>query len=537
MTTHAGHVRQIASAASVVSIATLVSRVLGFVRDMAIAWLFGAGLLADAFFVAFRIPSTLRELLGEGALSAAFIPIFTRTATREGRRAAWDLAAKVMGTLVVVLAGVTLLGIIFAPLIVRVLAPGFADIPGKVPLTVQLLRIMFPYIFLVGLAAFFMAILNSLGHFLTPALSPSVLNIALIAAALLVAPHTSNPVLPLGFALLVGGAGQLLIQVPAAVARGWRPMLRVAPLDPQVREVARLMAPGVAGLSITQINVFVGTYLASYLPQGSVAALTYAFRLVQFPIGVIGVAIATGALPVMSASFAKDAMGEVKGALQGSLRLAIFLTLPAMVGLLVFRLPILHVLFERGAFTRPVTVLTAQILLAYTLGLMFYVSNRIMTPAFYAMHDTRTPVTTGMMAVGVNIATSILLMGPLGVRGLALATAVSSLSNFILLFTRLRHRIGLLGMGRLVFPAVKVTLACLPMAAWGILIQRWWDVLAISRAAFKTTVLCGEIGIGVALFAAAAGALRCEEFGWAVRLLRGRRSGETQGDVSSFQVD
>jgi putative peptidoglycan lipid II flippase len=153
------------------------------------------------------------------------------------------------------------------------------------------------------------------------------------------------------------------------------------------------------------------------------------------------------------------------------------------------------------------------------------------------MHDTRTPVTTGMMAVGVNIATSILLMGPLGVRGLALATAVSSLSNFILLFTRLRHRIGLLGMGRLVFPAVKVTLACLPMAAWGILIQRWWDVLAISRAAFKTTVLCGEIGIGVALFAAAAGALRCEEFGWAVRLLRGRRSGETQGDVSSFQVD
>ena len=231
MTTHAGHVRQIASAASIVSIATLVSRVLGFVRDMAIAWLFGAGMMADAFFLAFRIPSTLRELLGEGALSAAFIPTFTRTATREGREAAWDLVSVVMGTLVVVLAGVTLLGVVFAPEIVGVLAwgPGFANIPGKVPLTIQLLRVMFPYIFLVGLAALFMAVLNSLGHFLTPALSPSVLNIAMIAAALLIAPHSSNPALPLGIAVVVGGVGQLFIQVPggrgpgmATHASAWR---------------------------------------------------------------------------------------------------------------------------------------------------------------------------------------------------------------------------------------------------------------------------------------------------------------------------
>ena len=312
MTTHVSHVRQIASASSIVSLATLASRILGFVRDMTIAWLFGAGMMADAFFVAFRIPSTLRELLGEGALSAAFIPTFTRTATREGRDAAWDLASVVMGALVVVLAGVTLLGVVFAPGIVRILAsgPSFAQIPGKVPLTIQLLRIMFPYIFLVGLAAFFMAILNSLGHFLTPALAPAVLNIAMISAGVLIAPHVGNPALPLGIAVVVGGAGQLLIQVPAAVARGWRPRFRIALADPRVREIARLMAPGVAGLSITQINVFVGLWLASFLAQGSVAALTYAFRLVQFPIGVIGVAIATGALPVMAASFAKNAVGK-----------------------------------------------------------------------------------------------------------------------------------------------------------------------------------------------------------------------------------
>jgi putative peptidoglycan lipid II flippase len=290
------------------------------------------------------------------------------------------------------------------------------------------------------------------------------------------------------------------------------------------------MAPGVAGLSITQINVFVGTYLASYLPQGSVAALTYAFRLVQFPIGVIGVAIATGALPVLAASMAKDAVEEMKGALQGSLRLALFLSLPAAVGLMFFRLPILHVLFERGAFTRPVTILTAEILLAYSLGLVFYISNRILAPAFYAMHDTWTPVRMGMMSVGVNIAASILLMGPLGAAGLALATAVASVSNFVLLFMQLRSRIGRLGMRRLAFPAGKIALACVPMAAWAVVSRVWWDVLAVRGTAGKAALLCGEVGVAVALFAVTAAALRCEEFGWALALLRRRPPQEAKAN-------
>jgi putative peptidoglycan lipid II flippase len=534
MSKQAGQVRQIASAAGVVGMATLLSRVLGFVRDMAIAWLFGAGMLADAFFVAFRIPSTLRELLGEGALSAAFIPAFTRTATRDGRQAAWELVSVVMGTLVVVLAAVSLLGVLLAPAIVWALAPGpgFSDIPGKIALTTQLLRIMFPYIFLIGLAALFMAILNSLGHFLTPALSPTVLNVAIIVAALGIAPRASNPVLPLAIAVLVGGAGQLLIQLPAAVARGWRPRLRVAPDDPRVQEIARLMAPGVGGLAITQINFFVGTFLASFLAEGSVAALTYGFRLVQFPIGVVGVAIATGALPVMAASFAQEDVGAMKEALQGSLRLAVFLTLPAMVGLIVFRLPIMHVLFERGAFTRSVTLLTADILLAYTVGLIFYISNRILAPAFYAMHDTWTPMRTGMLAVGVNITASILLMQHLGATGLALATAAASLSNFLLLFTSLRRRIGPLGMGRLAIPATKVALACLPMAAWGLLSPRRWDVLAVPGTAAKVAVLCGELGVGVGLYAVTVVLLRSEELRWALALLKPRGSGAMKSGAS-----
>jgi putative peptidoglycan lipid II flippase len=531
MTRDTDHVRQIASAASIVGIATLCSRILGFVRDMAIAWLFGAGMMADAFFVAFRIPSTLRELLGEGALSAAFVPAFTRENGRGGREAAWDLASAVMGTLMVVLAAVSVLGVLLAPAIVHVLAPGFAEVPGKHALTVQLLRVMFPYIFLVGLAALLMAILNSLGHFLTPALSPTVLNISMIAAVLLTAFGTENPALPLAVAVVVGGAGQLAIQVPSALSRGWRPKLRVAPRDPRVREIARLMTPGVAGLAVTQVNVFVGTLLASFLAEGSVATLTYAFRLVQFPIGVIGVAIATGALPVMAAFAAKDAMGDMKEALQSSLRLAFFLTVPAIVGLALFRLPILHVLFERGAFTRPVTQLTADILLGYTVGLCFYVGNRILAPAFYAMHDTWTPVKTAMMAVGVNIAASIVLMRSMGASGLALATAIASAGNFLLLFIALRRRIGGLGARRILAAAARVVGACVPMAVWGVVSQAWWDILAVRGTASKISLLCVELAIAMAVFLVTAAWLGCDELAWARDLLRRRRE---SGSVSTF---
>jgi putative peptidoglycan lipid II flippase len=484
-------------------------------------------MVADCFFVAFRIPSTLRELFGEGALSAAFIPAFTKTAEREGREAAWRLANAVLGTLLLLLILVAGAGVLFAPEIVRVLAPGFGQVPGKLALTVTLLRIMFPYLVFVGLAALFMGILNSLGHFLTPALSPTMLNVAMIVAALGVAPMVEQPILPVAVAVLVGGAGQLLIQLPAALGRGWRPAVRVAPLDPGVREIGRLMLPGVAGLAITQINVFVGTLLASFLAEGSVAALTYAFRLVQFPIGVIGVAIGTGALPVLAGAFARNEVPEMKRSLLGSLRLAVFFSVPAMVGLGVFGEPIIHVLFERGAFTHDVTRLTAAILMGYAAGLVCYIANRILAPAFYAMQDTRTPVVTGMTAVGVNIGASLLLMGPLGATGLALATAVASLANCVQLVLKLRRRVGPLGLRLLGSSAAKVALACLPMAAWGLFVEHWWSVLRLSSAAGKAGVLLAHLGIAIALFAAAAVAIRCEEAtqAWAIVRRRARRQG------------
>ncbi len=523
MTPAGQSVRQIASAAGVVSSATLLSRLLGFVRDMAIAWLFGAGMAADAFFAAFRLPSTFRELLGEGALSAAFIPTFTRTATREGRPAAWRLASRVLGTLMVVLAGVTALGMVFAPEIATILTPGWAREPEKLALTAQLLRIMFPYLFLVGLSALFMAILNSLGHFLTPALAPTMLNLTMIAVGLGIAPRSEQPAHWLAGAVVAGGLGQLLIQIPPAVARGWRGDVRVAPQDPGVREIARLMLPGVGGLAVTQVNVFVGMVLASFLAGGSLAALQYAFRLVQFPIGVVGVAIGTAALPVMAAAMAREAPDEMRRSLTESLRLGLFLALPAMAGLIVFRVPIIHVLLERGAFDRSATLLAANVLAGYAVGLGFYVSNRILAPAFYAMRDTATPVLTSSLSVALNIGASLVLMGPLGATGLALATAIASCGNCAVLSLSLRRRIGRIGLTAIGRASLRIVLACLPLVLWGILAQRWWSAVALPGALAKTALLALELAVAGGLFVATAALLRCEELRWLWTALTRRR--------------
>ncbi|MBI4537643.1 MAG: murein biosynthesis integral membrane protein MurJ [candidate division NC10 bacterium] len=510
----ASPVSQIASAAGIVSAATLLSRLLGFVRDMAIAWLFGAGMAADAFFAAFRLPSTFRELLGEGALSAAFIPVFTRTATRDGRPAAWGLASRVMGTLAMVLGAVTALGMLFAPEIAALLTPGWASEPEKLALTAKLLRIMFPYLFLVGLSALFMAILNSLGHFLTPALAPAMLNLTMIAVGLWIAPRMPDPALWLGGAVVAGGLGQLLIQIPPAVARGWRGAVQIAPRDPGVQEIARLMLPGVGGLAVTQVNVFVGMVLASFLAEGSLAALQYAFRLVQFPIGVVGVAIGTAALPVMAAAVAREAREEMRRSLTESLRLGLFLALPAMAGLIAFREPIVHALYERGAFDRSATLLAANVLTGYAVGLGFYVSNRILAPAFYAMRDTTTPVLTNSLSVALNIAASLFLMGPLGAMGLALATAIASCGNCIVLCGCLRRRMGRMGLTAIGRGSVRIILACLPLVLWSLLAQRWWSIVAMPGTLAKAALLALQLAVAGGLFLATAALLRCEELRW-----------------------
>lgn len=507
----------LAASASVVSGATLISRILGYIRDMLIAHGFGAGLAADAFFVAFRIPNMARELLGEGALSAAFIPVFTETLTEQGRPSAFRLAASAFWTMALILVVVCTIGIWSAPGLVRLLAPGFWEDPEKLALTIALTRTMFPYLFFIGLTALMMGVLNSLGHFAAPAFSPALLNIAIIASLLFLGPYLEEPIYALAYGVLGGGCLQLLSQFPPTVRRGvtftqpgkWR--------DPALARIGRLMVPGVGGLAITQLNVFITTLLASLLVEGSVSHLYYAFRLVHLPIGVIGVAAATVAFPAMAAAASRHSPEELRNTLVFALRFTLFLTVPALVGLVIFRNTIIHLLFERGEFTQAMTTATAQVLLGYCLGLCFFVANRVLIPAFYAFQDTVTPVKTGAIAVAANILFSLLLMQPLGAAGLAVATSLASLVNFSLLMVFLRKHLGPFRGELLGRPLQKTGLAGLCMAGTLFALQGLLPSLEDRGLLVQLAGFLGELGSGTAVFFGVAAFLGCEE----VRFLRG----------------
>lgn len=501
----------IARAAGVVSGATLLSRVLGFVRDLIIARTFGAGTTTDAFFAAFRLPNMLRELLGEGALSAAFIPVFTESLTKRGREAAWRLVWTVFTLLASLLVLLSLAGIVLAPALVRLIAPGFQALPSKLNLAILLARVMFPYILFVGLAALLMAILNAMGHFATPALSPTMLNIAMIGCALYLAPHLDPPILSLAIGVLLGGAGQLMIQIPVAWRRGMSAHRGLHLSDPSIRRIARLMAPGVAGLAVTQLNVFIGTLLASFLGEGSISILYYAFRLIQFPIGIFGVAIATAAFPTMARQAANHSLEEVGSTAAYALRLVLFVTLPSMVGLLVFRVPIVQLLFERGAFDRTVTLATADVLFFYALGLGAYVSTRVLVPAFYSIQDTGTPVKIGAVAVLVNVLSSLLLMRPLGAGGLALATALSSFVNLGLLLTTLRRRLGALGKESLWRPLLRMGVAAAAMGLFGLVLLHSYNPLTAEPVLYRAMMVMLQLAASLAVFLVAAAFLGSEE--------------------------
>lgn len=503
------------AAASVVSGGTFVSRVLGYVRDMLIAHRFGGGLHADAFFVAFRIPNMARELLGEGALSAAFIPVFTETLTKQGRPSAFRMAARAFWAMALILCVVCLIGIWVAPGLVRLIAPGFGAEPEKLHLTVALTRMMFPYLFFIGLTALMMGILNSLGHFAAPALSPALLNIAMILSLLFLGPHLGEPIFALAYGVLGGGVLQLCSQLPPAARRGVALTPTGGVRDPALARIGRLMAPGVAGLAITQLNVFITTLLASFLVEGSVSYLYYAFRLVHLPIGLIGVAVATAIFPAMAAA-AQQSPGELKKTLVFALRLTLFLTIPALLGLVIFRHTIIHLLFERGAFTRVTTMATAQVLLGYSLGLCFFVANRVLVPAFHAFQDTATPVKAGAAAVASNILFSLLLMGPLGAAGLAVATSLASMVNAALLIFLLRRHLGSISDQDLARSLRKTGLAGLCMAGTCLILEILLPSPDGHGFALALARFVGELGAGTAVFLGAAALLGCEE----VRVLR-----------------
>lgn len=429
-------------AAGVVGIYTFLSRVLGLLRDMLIASFFGSGMSADAFFVAFRIPNLLRRLFAEGSFSVAFIPVFTEYLQKKSREDAFLLARVVLTSLILILTVVTILGIVLAPLIVRIIAPGFGGMGEKYALTVLLTRIMFPYIFLVSVLALFTGILNSLKHFAAPAMAPIFLNLSMIAALLLLAPYMRTPTVGLAIGVIVGGILQMLLQVPFLLKKGTSFAPRWLPSHPALRKIGILMLPTIFGSAIYQINQLVGTLLASLLREGSVSYLYYADRLVQFPLGVFAIAISTAVLPSLSREAADRDFPGLRGTLSHAIRLTMFITIPAMVGLIVLREPIIRLLFERGAFDSFTTIMTAQALLFYSLGLWAFAGLRVFVSAFYSLQDTITPVKVAVVAMIANIVFSLLLMGPLKHGGLALALSLASTMQLLILIFLLRRRIG-----------------------------------------------------------------------------------------------
>lgn len=419
---------------------TLLSRLTGFLRDAILARFIGTGIAADAFFVAFRIPNFLRRVFGEGAFSQAFIPVFSEYKTRGDPTEIRGFIDHVAGILGAVLFVLTLIGIVAAPLIVMGLAPGFVATPDKYAMTVAMLRITFPYLLFISLVAMAAGILNTHGRFSIPAFTPVFLNLSLIGTALWLAPHLAKPVMALAWGVFIAGVVQLLFQVPFLRRLGLLPRPRLALHDEGVRRVFRLMVPAIFGVSIAQINLLVDTLLASFLVTGSVSWLYYSDRLLEFPMGVFGVALGTVILPNLSQKHARKSKVEFSQTLDWALRWALLIGVPAMVGLVVLAGPMLTTLFQYGKFGAHDVEMARRSLIAFALGLPAFILIKILAPGYYARQDMKAPVRIGVIALLANIAFNLMLVWPLAHAGLALATTLSGCLNASLLLVGLRRK-------------------------------------------------------------------------------------------------
>ena len=507
---------RVIKAAGVVGAATLLSRMLGYIRDAVIAWYFGAGLNSDAFIAAFRIPNLLRKLLGEGSISNAFVPVLTDYLADDGKDEAFRLARSALWVFSIILAIVSICGIILSPLIVKIIAPGFIDSPGKVSLTIVLTRIMFPYIFFIGLVALCMGILNVFGHFATPALAPVLLNLAMIASVFFLCPRFSQPVLGLAIGVMVGGVLQLVFQLPAMVRKGFIFRQKASISHPGLKKIGRLMPPVIIGGAVYQINVMVGTLLGSFLQEGRVTVLYFADRLVQFPLGVFAIAAATAVLPSLSRQAASNDTAAFKDTFNYAVRFTLFLTIPSMVGLIILREPIVALLFQRGEFSLQAARLTVRALLYYAIGLWAFSAVRIVAATFFALKDTRTPVVMATVSILANMALGIILMKPLDHAGLALATSLASILNLGLLVHALRKKLGSLGWRRIAQSAVTSlgSAAIMGTVVWAIA-QR---LIPAEGGTFAEQVL-GVVGcviIGLIVFGTCSYIFKSPEFAFAV---------------------
>ncbi|MGD0651844.1 MAG: murein biosynthesis integral membrane protein MurJ [Verrucomicrobiia bacterium] len=526
MSKEATTVSSVARSARTVSIAVFGSRILGLVREQVFASLFGASREFDAFVVAFRIPNLLRDLFAEGALSAAFVTSFTQKLANEGEKSAWRLANLVVNALLVVLGVISLLGILVAPWLVHLIAPGFGEIPGKTELTVHLTRIMFPFLLMIAMAALAMGMLNAKHRFGVPASASMMFNIGSIVGGLgfafLLAPGFLHDKSLLGRAMvgmsigtLIGGAAQWLIQVPSLRQVGYHYQPILDWRDQGFRHVLRLLGPSVIGVAAVQINVFVDNWFASFFGNGAVTFLNCAFRLMQFPIGLFGVAIGVATLPTVSAHVAQGDIPEFRKTLGRSIRLALFLCIPAACGLAVLAKPLISAIYEHGRFDPEATKQTAFCLQAFAVGLAGYAAIKVIAPTFYALGDSRTPMFVALGSIIVNAGLDYVFAIQMHMKtaGLALSTSCVALTNFFLLMMFMRRKIGRIEASVLLRSLVRIGIASLVMTG-----AAWYTHMKLADHRYLD--VAASIAMALIVFGASCKLLRVEEFSELLDALR-----------------
>ena len=538
----------VARSAGIVSLAVMASRVLGLAREMVFAYFFGASksFANDAFVIAFRIPNLLRDLFAEGALSSAFVPVFSDYLVTKGEKEAFRLSNLVATTLIVILGLLVILGVIFAEPIVGLFAHGFANEPEKFALTVRLTRIMMPFILLIALAAQAMGVLNARDRFGIPALASSFFNVGSIlggvaSAAFItdptfshpiraIADHPTDAIIGMAYGVLIGGFLQFAVQWPSLRKAGfhYKPMLSFS--DPGVRRIFKLIGPAVIGAAAVQVNVLINSNFASSvvnpatgtIDNGPVSWLNYAFRLMQFPIGVFGVAIATATLPSISRSAALTEIGEFRRTIASSIRLAFLLTIPSAVGLAVLGHPIIALIYERGGFKANDTDRTAAALAFYAIGLAGYSAIKILAPAFYALGDARMPMMISLLSIVTNFVMNWMLVGVLQERGLALSTSAVALMNFALLYVIMQRRIKGIEGRKTAMAVGKIILASIVMGAACYGVSNGISKFAGESFVARVVNVLASVGVGMAVFYLGASLLGVEELRAATNALTRR---------------
>ncbi len=490
----------------VVSAMTLISRVLGMVRDMVVASYFGSSASADAFFVAFKIPNFLRRLFAEGAFAQAFVPVLSEYREQRSFAEVKQLVDRTAGMLGLILTALTALGVVMSPYLIMLFAPGFHDEPSKMQLAGELLRITFPYLLLISLTAFCGAILNSYGRFAVPAFTPVLLNLSMIGSTIFLTPYFTEPVMALGWGVFIAGVAQLLFQMPFLWKMRLLPRPRVVAKDPGVKRIMLLMLPALLGVSVSQINLLLDTVLASFLQTGSVSWLYYADRLSELPLGAFGIAIGTVILPALSRQHSTDKPEEFSSTIDWALRMVLLVGVPAALALAILAEPLIATLFFYGAMTANDVTQAAAALQAYALGVLTFMLIKVLAPGFFARQDLKTPVRIAMISMVVNMVLNLILIWPLQHVGLALATSLASMLNTGLLLWGL-YRLGVYkpAPGWLLF-FLRLALASTAMLAlvmWLNEPSSQWFAWDWQRRVWKVTLLvCGGVFVFVgALFA------------------------------------